>query len=122
MILVHLAGGSCIRPDPIDDGVGEEGIGMRVVGCWWNPALSGLKGLLGGTMEMRREILDDDSALGREGSKGSEPRDQWRIWYKGKRMGRVGPSVEMGLKSKDPEQEEQEGEEGSAEREIAPVQ
>lgn len=92
-----------MNPNPRDDGTGPEGIGMRVVGCWWNPALSGLKGLLGGTMEMRREILKDEAGeveAGREGSRDAAPRDQWRIWYKGHRMGRIGPSVEEGLASK----------------------
>lgn len=54
-------------------------------------------------MEMRREILDDVDAtenVGREGTKDVGPRDQWRIWYKGKRLGRVGPSVEEGLASR----------------------
>lgn len=93
MILVHLPGGSAINPNERDDGVGEEGIGMRVTGCWWNPALSGMKGLLGGTMEVRREILPQNSNT--EGMIG--PKDQWKIWYQGKRMGRVGPSIEEGM-------------------------
>lgn len=69
---------------------------MKVTGCWWNPALSGLKGLLGGTMEIRREILPENVAIG--GIAG--PKEQWRVWYKGKRLGRVGPTVEEGLRSR----------------------
>jgi len=82
-----------LAPNVRDDGVGEEGTGMKVIGCWWNPALSGLKGLLGGTMEMRREILKERA--GDDESRGA--RDQWRVWYQGKRMGRIGPSIDEAL-------------------------
>ena len=82
-----------IDPNERDDGVGPEGKGMRVVGVWWNPALSSTRGLLGGTMEMRREILPQETGLS-PGTEVVPPKDQWRVWYKGKRLGRVGPSVE----------------------------
>jgi hypothetical protein len=96
MMLIHLPGGSASGPNLRDDGEGEEGTGMRVTGCWWNPALSGVKGLLGGTMEIRREILPGESGSSDTSTAG--PRDQWRVWYRGKRLGRVGPSVEEGLR------------------------
>jgi len=106
MILVHLPGGSSINPNERDDGTGEEGKGMRVTGCWMNPALSGLKGLLGGTIEVRREILKEVKAGEAGGDEKLEKqekpgvRDQWRFWYKGKRMGRVGPSIDEALGGK----------------------
>jgi hypothetical protein len=96
MILVHLPGGSSVNPNPRDDGTGEEGKGMRVTGCWMNPALSGLKGLLGGTIEVRREILKE-SRTEAEIEEKPGVRDQWRFWYQGKRMGRVGPSIDEAL-------------------------
>jgi hypothetical protein len=57
LLLVHLPGGQ------VDDGPGH-GSGIVVDGAIWNTALGGPSGLLGGEMELRREILDSS---GRDG-------------------------------------------------------
>ena len=63
---------------------------MKVIGCLWNNALSGDKGLLGPKMQLRREMRSDDGASGED----SLVKEQWRCWFDGKRLGRLGPSLD----------------------------
>jgi hypothetical protein len=76
LLLVHLPGGQ-IHDEPIDEGI-------EVEGAIWNSALGGVNGLLGGEMELRREILDSS---GRDGVTGdARVRSRIGIWYNGKRF------------------------------------
>ena len=86
MMLVHLPGGRSI-PMPALDGEGPEGKGMKVNGCLWNTALSGDKGLFSDDLALRREILGGESG-------DDKVTEQWRVWYRGTRLGRVGPPLE----------------------------
>ncbi|GFZ52353.1 hypothetical protein JCM24511_10126 [Saitozyma sp. JCM 24511] len=65
---------------------------MLVEGAWWNAALAGPQGVLGGKMELKREIL---LGSGRHPTTG-EPEVKARVggWYDGKRFSRVGPPLE----------------------------
>jgi hypothetical protein len=59
LLLVHLPGG---RPEAEGDGIrrfedGSEEV-IEVEGAVWNNALGGTTGLLGGEMELRRELLN----------------------------------------------------------------
>lgn len=66
----------------------------QVKGLWTNPAMTSNRGLLGGTIELRREILAENKDTGVAAQK---IRDRWRVWYKGKKIDRVGPSLEEAL-------------------------
>ena len=94
MMLFHLPGG---RPD--QDGnlavskSGSDGGGEAVVeGAWWNPALAGPRGIFGGQVELRREILESEKTSRASG--GANVKTQYRVWYQGKRMPRFGPELE----------------------------
>ncbi len=111
MMLVHLPGGRPRGESPTSDsetegddgalgggdGAGRAGLGggggeIMVEGAWWNPSLAGKRGLFGGLLELRREILDSS---GRNGVMGdAEVRAQYRVWYEGKRMPRLGPALQ----------------------------
>jgi hypothetical protein len=80
LLLVHLPGGQ------VDDGQGDSGKegGIVVDGAIWNSALGGPSGLLGGEMELRREILDSS---GRDGVTGdARVVSRVGLWYNGKRF------------------------------------
>jgi len=79
LLLVHLPGGQV--PSALDD---EEGNGIEVEGAIWNSALGGPTGLLGGGMELRREILDHSGVDAITGD--SRVRARVGIWYNGKRF------------------------------------
>jgi hypothetical protein len=79
LLLVHLPGGQ-VPTSPID----EEGEGIEVEGAIWNSALGGPTGLLGGGMELRREILDHSGVDGITGD--SKVKARVGIWYNGKRF------------------------------------
>lgn len=86
LLLVHLPGGqikipSDSRLNEVDE---EEGIGAEVEGAIWNSALGGSNGLLGGEMELRREILESS---GRDLITGdSKVKARVGVWYNGKRF------------------------------------
>jgi hypothetical protein len=79
LLLVHLPGGR-LPSSPIE----EEGGGIEVEGAIWNSALGGPTGLLGGGMELRREILDHSGVDGITGD--SKVKARVGIWYNGKRF------------------------------------
>ena len=96
IMLVHLPGG---RPgqSPLEGGTAVDGADgadgeMRVEGAWWNPALAGPRGLFGGHLELRREILDSS---GRDSQTGeAEVKTRYRVWHKGAPISRLGPALE----------------------------
>lgn len=76
LLLVHLPGG---RPEQ-DQEQGE----VEVEGAVWNAAAGGPQGLLGGVLELRREILDES---GRDGITGDmRVRSRVGLWCNGKRF------------------------------------
>jgi hypothetical protein len=110
-LLVHLPGGqpfplasstsadleseSETESDPRTEEAGPERGAeddMLVEGAWWNAALAGPQGVLGGKMELKREIL---VGSGRHPMTG-EPEVKARVglWYDGKRFSRLGPPLE----------------------------
>jgi len=79
LLLVHLPGGG-LSSDQGEEADGE----IYVEGAMWNTALGGPKGLLGGGMELRREILDSS---GRDGVTGdARVLARMGVWYNGKRF------------------------------------
>lgn len=89
LLLIHLPGGQPLSPTPAleDKGEGEEE-DIDVEGAVWNAALGGPRGVLGGVLELRREILDGS---GRDLITGDvQVKSRFGIWYNGKRF--------MGLK------------------------
>jgi len=95
MILVHLPGG---RPDqaqaheirkPPGENEGAGADDMKVEAAWANPSLVGPRGLFGGFIEVRKEILDSSGKTGT-----ADVKTQYRAWYKGKRLERQGPPLE----------------------------
>ncbi len=101
MMLVHLPGGrpssssTSTSTSSLDSDANEGTAGMdgeiMVEGAWWNPSLGGPRGLLGGHLELRREILDSSGANPVTGE--VEVKAQYRVWYDGKRMLRFGPPL-----------------------------
>jgi len=79
LLLVHLPGGQ-LPTSPVE----EQGEGIEVEGAIWNTALGGPTGLLGGGMELRREILDHSGVDTITGD--SKVRARVGIWYNGKRF------------------------------------
>lgn len=96
MMLVHLPGGRPVTATGTPSGSpiaasGEEGE-IMVEGAWWNPALAGPRGIFGGHIEFKREILDSS---GRNAATGeAEVKARYRVWYAGKRMPRFGPALD----------------------------
>lgn len=78
LILLHIPGG---RPKDEPEEV------INVSGAWWNPSLAGPKGLLGGHMEFRREILDGPMSDG-------QVKATYRVYHEDKRMERLAPAEE----------------------------
>jgi hypothetical protein len=84
LLLVHLPGGMVGEESESEPGGVHGGEPIHVEGAVWNTALGGPKGLLGGEMELRREILDSS---GRDGITGdARVKARVGLWYNGKRF------------------------------------
>lgn len=68
---------------------------ILVEGAWWNSALSSRTGILGGEMELRREIMvgDEHSSFTNEVTGDVHIKARLGIWYLGQRFQRVGPET-----------------------------
>lgn len=78
LLLVHLPGGQ--HSTELEPDTGE----IAVEGAIWNTALGGPSGLLGGEMELRREILDES---GRDEVTGdAKVFSRVGLWFNGKRF------------------------------------
>ncbi|ORX37790.1 hypothetical protein BD324DRAFT_680670 [Kockovaella imperatae] len=95
MMLIHLPGGRT-TPSLLLDGIGEGGHGMQVNGCLWNHAMQGDKGLFSSNLALRREILSETEG----DEEGIKVKEQWRCWYDGMRLDRVGPSLEQSMEER----------------------
>ena len=84
MMLVHLPGG---QPDETTD----QSEDILVAGAWWNPALGGRRGLLGGDFELRREILASSGANTLTGD--AQVKSRLAIYHQGTKLGRSGPAL-----------------------------
>lgn len=92
LMLVHLPGGQALHPTGDDRSRRkEEEIEGEVGGVWWNAAMSGPVGVLGGKMELRREILDGSGVNAVTGD--ARVRARYRLYHSGKRFGRLGPGL-----------------------------
>jgi hypothetical protein len=98
LMLVHLPGGQPVMRQPVSDADDleessekEEGE-MLVEGAWWNSALAGKEGVLGGRMELRREILVGSGR--NQVTKEPEVKARVGVWFDGRRFTRVGPPLE----------------------------
>jgi hypothetical protein len=84
LLLVHLPGGMVGEEPASEPGGVHGGEPIHVEGSVWNTALGGPKGLLGGEMELRREILDSS---GRDGITGdARVKARVGLWYNGQRF------------------------------------
>jgi len=80
LLLVHLPGGQ-VSSETEPDGQGR---GIEVEGAIWNSALGGPNGLLGGEMDLRREILEHSGVDRITGD--TKVVSRVGVWYNGKRF------------------------------------
>lgn len=91
-MLIHLPGGQATgtaeEVEQTLSGPGEVDVG----GVWWNSALSGSSGILGGMMELRREILAGSGV--NEVTGDAQIKVRYRLYHNGRRFDRLGPALE----------------------------
>jgi hypothetical protein len=92
LMLVHLPGGQALH-SPSEDGATrtEETEEAEVGGAWWNAAMAGPAGVLGGKMELRREILEGSGVDAVTGD--AKVRARYRLYHGGQRFRRLGPAL-----------------------------
>lgn len=84
LMLAHLPGGQVL------DHMSETA-GIDILGLWWNAALSGPGGVLGGNLELRREILEGSGIDPITGDMVIKAR--YGIYRDSRRLERLGPPL-----------------------------
>lgn len=104
-MLVHLLGGHpheaeaeakagsyVVGEGDAAESVANDGFDGLVESVWWNAALSGPHGVLGGKVELKREMLLPSSTPDRATTAGQPDMGvRWGLWHGGQRLGRLGP-------------------------------